>query len=72
MVTELFQIYGAKTTGKCICELKNIIYLFLLMSPKQNSSTGSHHHPFPPRSVFWISISILKGGGDYERAEKKT
>ena len=38
MVAEKFQIHGVKITGKCICESKNWICLFLLMSLSKSLS----------------------------------
>ena len=59
ILLQKFQIHCDKIIGKHICELKNWLCSFLVMSPSKTihqvlliTTTGWRKYPFPPNKVF--------------------
>ena len=59
ILSQKFQIHCDKITGKQICELKNWLCSFLVMSPSKTihqvlliNTTGGRKYLFPPNKVF--------------------
>ena len=52
MVAEKVQIYGAKITGRYICESKNWICSFLPMLLSKTLPEAEGNYPFHPSNAF--------------------
>ena len=74
---ENFQIYGVKITGKCICQSKKLIFLFIFSCPWANSlqiliitPTGRKILHISPRQLFFWKSWYKKGRARNLWAEK--
>ena len=68
MVAEKFQIYDVKIKGKYIYESKNLVCLFLLMSPRRNLSLHTRQKEITHSSQTSFSEDLFfpsrkRGGG---------